>query len=82
MMQKYGIKTSVLEEKSTAIEMIICYAKEMGAAFAPYANDVMNIVIPLIKFYMHDGVRFAAMTTIPLVFNCLKEAGQCKCLFA
>ncbi|KAJ3166468.1 hypothetical protein HDU88_003336 [Geranomyces variabilis] len=72
--QRIGIKTTVLEEKCTAVEMIICYARELGPGFAPYAKDVMDIVVPLLRFYFHDGVRHAAAGTIPYLFTSIVKA--------
>ncbi|KND04212.1 uncharacterized protein SPPG_01645 [Spizellomyces punctatus DAOM BR117] len=74
--QRIGIRTTVLEEKCTAVEMLICYARELGAGFAPYVKEVMAIVVPLLKFYFHEGVRHAAAATIPLLFASIVKA-QC-----
>ncbi|KAI9089986.1 armadillo-type protein [Phlyctochytrium arcticum] len=72
--QRIGIRTTVLEEKCTAVEMLICYARELGAGFAPYVKQVMAIVVPLLKFYFHEGVRHAAGATIPLLFSSAVKA--------
>lgn len=72
--QKIGIKTSILEDKCTAVEMLICYAQEMGAAFHPYVEKVLGVVVPLLKFYFHDGVRFAAASVIPMLFKSIVQA--------
>ncbi|CAG8599846.1 7803_t:CDS:10, partial [Ambispora leptoticha] len=73
--QQIGIKTTVLEEKCTAVEMLICYARELGAAFQPYVESVLEIVLPLLKFYFHDGVRHAAAATIPHLLSSAKKGG-------
>ncbi|KAF9578472.1 hypothetical protein BGW38_005703, partial [Lunasporangiospora selenospora] len=72
--QQIGIKTTVLEEKCTAVEMLICYARELGAGFRPYIEQVRDIVVPLLKFYFHDGVRHAAAATLPQLISCAKQA--------
>lgn len=72
--QQIGIKTTVLEEKCTAVEMLICYARELGAGFLPYVERVMDIVMPLLKFYFHDGVRHAAACVVPLLIQCVQKA--------
>ncbi|KAL1918162.1 uncharacterized protein VTP21DRAFT_3428 [Calcarisporiella thermophila] len=76
--QQIGIRTTVLEEKCTATEMLICYAKELGAGFQPYVETVLEIVLPLLKFYFHDGVRHAAAAVIPLLLQDAKLAGQSR----
>ncbi|KAF9415626.1 hypothetical protein BGZ76_004776, partial [Entomortierella beljakovae] len=72
--QQIGIKTTVLEEKCTAVEMLICYARELGPGFRPYIERVRDIVLPLLKFYFHDGVRHAAAGTLPLLISCATQA--------
>ncbi|KAI8917831.1 hypothetical protein PhCBS80983_g00962 [Powellomyces hirtus] len=72
--QRIGIKTTVLEEKCTAVEMLICYARELGPGFAPYVKEVMAIVVPLLRFYFHEGVRHAAAATIPYLFVSILKA--------
>jgi hypothetical protein len=73
--QKIGIKTTVLEEKCTAVEMLICYARELGVGFHQYAEEVLRLVIPLLKFYFHEGVRHAAAAVLPHIFSSMKAAG-------
>jgi len=72
--QQVGIKTTVLEEKCTAVEMLICYARELEAGFLPYIPQVLDIVLPLLKFYFHDGVRHAAACVVPLLLQDAKKA--------
>jgi hypothetical protein len=73
--QQIGIKTSVLEEKYTAVEMLVSYARDLGAGFLPYVGQVLEIALPLLKFYFHEGVRLAAATLIPLLLKDAKDAG-------
>jgi len=73
--QQVGIKTSVLEEKCTAYEMICCYAQELKGAFFPYVPEVLETyTIPGLKFYFHDGVRQAAAKCLPHLVVSAKEA--------
>ncbi|CAG8467268.1 7180_t:CDS:10 [Paraglomus occultum] len=74
--QQIGIKTLVLEEKCTAVEMLICYARELGASFRPYVESVMEIVLPLLKFFFHDEVRNAAAAVIPYLLASVKKADE------
>lgn len=72
--QKIGIKTTVLEEKCTAVEMMTAYAQALGGSFQPYIEPVLEVVLPLLKFYFHDGVREAAAVLLPLLVSCAKQA--------
>lgn len=38
--KRIGIKTSVLEEKATACNMLCCYADELKEGFFPYIDQV------------------------------------------
>ncbi|TPX30988.1 hypothetical protein SmJEL517_g05575 [Synchytrium microbalum] len=72
--QRIGIKTDLLEEKCTAVEMVMCYARELGAEFDRYVDTILSIVIPLLKFYFHDGVRLASAAVIPQLFESMRKA--------
>ncbi len=54
--------------------MLICYARELGPAFQPYVDKVLEIVLPLLKFCFHEGIRNAAAATIPHLLNSVKKA--------
>ncbi|EER43668.1 importin beta-3 subunit [Histoplasma capsulatum H143] len=50
-----GIRTSVLEDKNTAIELITIYAQVLAAAFEPYVVETLEkIAIPGLAFFFHD----------------------------
>jgi len=57
--QSFGIKTSGLEDKCTACEMLVCYARELKGAFSDYVEDVIGqFVSNLIKNgVLHTYVR-------------------------
>ena len=40
--RRIQIRTSVLEEKSTACNMLCCYADELKADFLPWVQQVSN----------------------------------------
>jgi len=63
--KRIGIRTSTLEEKATACNMILCYVAELKEGFFPYVDQVSQILVPLLKFYYHDQCRMAAVTTMP-----------------
>jgi hypothetical protein len=67
--KRISIRTSVLEEKATACNMLYCYANELKEGFYPYIEPVMNLMLPLLKFYVHEEVRKAAVTALPELVN-------------
>uniref|UniRef100_A0A804M2E4 TOG domain-containing protein n=2 Tax=Zea mays TaxID=4577 RepID=A0A804M2E4_MAIZE len=60
--KRIGIRTSLLEEKATACNMLCCYADELKEGFFPWIDQVTTTLVPLIKFYFHEEVRKAAIS--------------------
>lgn len=75
--QHVGIKTSALEDKNAATEMLVLYATELRQHFEPYVATVLQeIALPGLAFYYHDGVREASCQLLPQLLNCIKLARQ------
>ncbi|KAK3095190.1 hypothetical protein FSP39_011221 [Pinctada imbricata] len=74
--QNFGIRTAGLEEKATACQMLVCYARELREGFAEYAEEVVKIMVPLLKFYFHDDIRIAASESLPYLIDCAKIRGE------
>lgn len=73
--RQIGIKTSILEEKKTACEMLRIYVEQMKGAFAPYIQTVAPIVLELLVFVFDEDVRSVAASTIPLLLRSAFLAG-------
>ncbi|OCB84852.1 ARM repeat-containing protein [Sanghuangporus baumii] len=73
--QQVGIKTSGIEEKCQAFETLVVYASTLGARFAPYLPQSLELVLPGLKFFFHEGVREACAVAIPVLLVCGKQAG-------
>lgn len=70
-----GIKTSALEDKNTAIELITIYAQILEAAFEPYVLQTMEkIAVPGLAFFFHDPVRVSSAKLIPQLLNSYRKA--------
>ena len=70
-----GIKTSILEDKHMAIELIVIYAQQLEAAFEPYVLEIMsNVALPGLAFFFHDPVRVASAKSVPMLLNSYKKA--------
>jgi len=74
--QKFGIKTAGLEDKSTACQMLVHYARELKDGFLEYTEEVVKIMVPLLKFYFHDTVRVTAAESLPHLLECAKFKGE------
>ncbi|KAK6633230.1 hypothetical protein RUM44_003831 [Polyplax serrata] len=73
--KNFGIKTAGLEDKASACEMLVCYARYLGEGFADYAEEVVKLMVPLLKFYFHEGVRTAAAESLPYLLESVKAKG-------
>ncbi|WOL08869.1 importin-5 [Canna indica] len=72
--KRIGIRTSVLEEKATACNMLCCYADELKEGFYPWIDQVAPTMVPLLKFYFHEEVRKAAVSAMPELLRSAKLA--------
>ncbi|KAK1876487.1 Importin-5 [Dissostichus eleginoides] len=79
--QSFGIKTAGLEEKATACQMLVCYAKELKEGFVEYTEQVVKLMVPLLKFYFHDDILLSQTLTcysaesMPLLLECARVRG-------
>ncbi len=60
-----AIKTSALEEKATACNMLVCYFAELQEGMFPYIQPVTNIMVPLLSFIFSEDIRIAASALMP-----------------
>ncbi|KAJ2648904.1 importin subunit beta-3 [Coemansia sp. RSA 1250] len=74
--QQIGIRTTLLEEKCEAVELISTYARDLGAGFVNYAGETLETLVPLFRFYFHEGVRAAAAAAVPHVLASVRAAGD------
>lgn len=65
-----------MDDKATACEMLVCYARELKQGFVNYVEETTKILIPLLKFYFHEGVRLAAAQSPPYLLECAKIRGE------
>ncbi|KAG0485517.1 hypothetical protein HPP92_009596, partial [Vanilla planifolia] len=72
--KRIGIRTSILEEKATACNMLCCYADELKEGFFPWIDQVAPTLVPLLKFYFHEEVRKAAVSAMPDLLTSAKLA--------
>ncbi|KAJ2344876.1 importin subunit beta-3 [Coemansia sp. RSA 2618] len=78
--QQIGIRTTLLEEKCEAVELIGTYARDLGAGFVPYAAETLETLVPLFKFYFHEGVRSATAAAVPHVLAAVALSGDVAAL--
>lgn len=71
-----GIKVSGLDDKATACEMLVCYARELKHGFVNYLQDTVTTLVPLLSYYLHEGIRTAAAQSLPYLLECAKCRGE------
>eukprot|EP01123_Difflugia_compressa_P007967 TRINITY_DN225_c0_g1_i1.p1 TRINITY_DN225_c0_g1~~TRINITY_DN225_c0_g1_i1.p1 ORF type:complete len:1096 (-),score=260.74 TRINITY_DN225_c0_g1_i1:411-3698(-) len=70
---KIAIHTSALDEKAQACNSIYCYASEMKAGFFPFVEECSKLLVPLMQFNYHDGVRLASLSSMSCLLECTKK---------
>jgi hypothetical protein len=75
MVKMIGIRTSTMDDKRMAIELLVVYAQVLEGNFAPYVAEVMEkIAIPGLAFFFHDPVRYISAKLVPQLLNSYKKA--------
>jgi importin-5 len=70
-----GIKTSTLDDKFMAIELITVYAQHLEAGFAVYVEEIMEkVALSGLAFFFHDPVRVASAKAVPQLLSSYKSA--------
>ncbi len=54
-----------MEDKCTAMQMLVVYARDLKEGFAEYAPAITRIMVPHLKFFFHELVREAAAEILP-----------------
>lgn len=42
----------------------VCYAKELKEGFVEYTEQVVKLMVPLLKFYFHDDILSASKVPV------------------
>ncbi|KAJ0398097.1 hypothetical protein P43SY_001187 [Pythium insidiosum] len=73
-----SIRTSVLEEKATACQLLVELVTELEDAFFPYAEQVTQLLAPLLTDSVHADIRGAAVSALPALVRCVARATAAK----
>lgn len=73
--QQVGVRTSAIDEKCQAFETLVIYCSTLGSQFSPYLSQSLELVLPSLRFYLHDGVREACAMILPMLIACGKNSG-------
>eukprot|EP01026_Neomeris_dumetosa_P018002 TRINITY_DN1702_c0_g1_i2.p1 TRINITY_DN1702_c0_g1~~TRINITY_DN1702_c0_g1_i2.p1 ORF type:complete len:847 (+),score=189.15 TRINITY_DN1702_c0_g1_i2:132-2672(+) len=72
--KRLQVKTSSLDDKATACSMLCCYASELQEGFFPYVKQVLEMMVPCLRFFFHEEVRKAAVQNLPELLKCSLRA--------
>lgn len=76
--KKTNIMTDEIEEKDSAIQMLVVFIDELGTGFAPYIEEVAKIFMALTQFYASDNIRISSAGALPSLVKCYKEANAAQ----
>ncbi|KAK5653518.1 hypothetical protein OQA88_8777 [Cercophora sp. LCS_1] len=69
-----GIRTSSMDDKYMAIELLVVYAQVLEGDFAPWAAQIMEkIALPGLAFFFHDPVRVVSAKLVPYLLASYKK---------
>ncbi|KAG1706394.1 hypothetical protein DVH05_001541 [Phytophthora capsici] len=66
-----SIRTSILEEKATACQLLAGMATDLEDAFFPYAEQVTQVLAPLLTESVHSDIRASAIRAMPALVKCV-----------
>lgn len=47
-------------QQCVSVVFQVCYAKELKEGFVEYTEQVVKLMVPLLKFYFHDDILYYA----------------------
>ena len=78
--KKIGIRTSALEDRSTAMSILSSFVSDLKGALFPYLEQLTQITVDNLTFWYQDMCRQYAANTMPELVTCAKDhferAGQ------
>lgn len=71
--RRVGIKTAILEEKAEAFEHLVVITSSLKDAYADWVKPTLEISLPGLKFFWHEGVRESSAMLVPMLLACGKS---------
>lgn len=71
-----SIRTSILEEKATACQLLAGMVMDLEDAFFPYAEQVTQVLAPLMTDSVHSDIRSSAISSMPALVKCVALASS------
>ncbi|TYZ66019.1 hypothetical protein PybrP1_011751 [[Pythium] brassicae (nom. inval.)] len=71
-----SIRTSVLEEKATACQLLTSLVTDLEEQFFPYAEQVTQVLAPLMTDSVHSDIRSSSISAMPALVKCVAAASS------
>lgn len=71
-----SIRTSVLEEKATACQLLTSMVTDLEETFFPYAEQVTQVLAPLMTDSVHSDIRSSSISAMPALVKCVAIASN------
>lgn len=71
-----SIRTSILEEKATACQLLTSMVTDLEETFFPYAEQVTQVLAPLMTDSVHSDIRSSSISSMPALVKCVAIASQ------
>tara|TARA_B110000285_G_C15108785_1_gene609731 strand:+ start:594 stop:1070 length:477 start_codon:yes stop_codon:yes gene_type:complete len=69
-----NIMNDDIEEKDSAIQMLIVFVEELGGGCGPFIEQISEILLNLTQFSASDNIRNSAAGALPALIKCAKAA--------
>lgn len=71
-----SIRTSILEEKATACQLLAGMVTDLEDAFFPYAEQVTQVLAPLMTDSVHSDIRSSSISSMAALVKCVSLAAS------
>ncbi|KAG8991876.1 hypothetical protein FRB90_001198 [Tulasnella sp. 427] len=71
--RRVGIKTAILEDKAQAFDHLVVISSSLKDGYAEWTKPTLEICLPGLKFFWHEGVRESSAMLIPMLIACGKS---------
>jgi uncharacterized protein YoxC len=69
-----NIMNDDIEEKDSAIQMLIVFIDELGGGCGQFIEQISEIILNLTQFSASDNIRNSAANALPSLIKCTKTA--------
>jgi hypothetical protein len=72
--KKINVNSDELEDKDTALQMLVVFVEELGSGFSKYIEQTSEILLSMTKFSSSSNIRNSAVGGLPSLIKAAKES--------